>query len=346
MKAIETPKVALVGVGYWGPNILRNLCAADPECVSWVCDKNETRLAHLREHYPDLRMTTDFNQVLADPETHAVALALPPALQHSMALQALAAGKHLFVEKPVALSEKAVREVVDAARHADRFLMAGLIYRYNPMIDRIRELIRAGSLGKIIRFYSRRTGLNLRKKSGNILWMLAPHDLSILTHWFDETIRIRRVSARRVEHRRYEDQAHAQLDLEGMRADIYMSWLDPVKTRRLVVVGTQGVLVYDECAAPRVVKLYRCAATDLGIDASIDELERFVHGLDAPQELIHADGDSAEPLANEMKHFLHCLRNGQTPLTNGREALAITELIETMENSLLRVACPKTAAGA
>ncbi|MDP8223878.1 MAG: Gfo/Idh/MocA family oxidoreductase [Candidatus Lernaella stagnicola] len=327
-------RVAVIGAGYWGPNLIRNLYAVDPDCVSFICDRNQTRLDHLREHYPTLRMTTSIDEVLADADTDAVMLALPPVLHHDTALRALEAGKHLFVEKPLALSVEEAAEVVDAAVRARRQLMVGLVYRFNPMIDRILDVIDAGWLGEITRVYSRRTNLNLREKNSNIIWMLAPHDVSILRHWFGHTPRVESVTAQRIEHEDFEDQAQVRLTVGGVRADLYMSWLDPVKTRRIVVIGTQGLLVYDETHSATAIKLYRNPTPGRELDYPIDQLEMMVRGLGAPFTAVHGDQTPIEPLAHEVQHFLSCLRTGNAPLTNGREALEVTQVIQTIMERL------------
>jgi len=336
MKTSASPKIAVVGAGYWGPKIVRNVLAADPQAVAWVCDRQTERLNEIKQRHPEVEVTTDYEQILADPDVDAVMLALPPVLHYEMAMRALRAGKHLFVEKPMALTLAQVQEIAETAKQAQRVLMIGLTYRYHRMIDRIAEAIREGRLGKLVKAYSRRTNFNRKEIPGSVVWMLAPHDVSIFRYWFGQSPQQASADLRCVKHGDVEDEALIDLEFDGGAiGHIYFSWLDPVKTRRLVVVGSERALVYDEMADSATCGICRVDLQPSAWPSDFAELDDVLSGLPAPEETIRLD-DCPEPLGDECRHFLYCLKSGDEPKTGGREAMAVTAVIEQLLDNVRR----------
>jgi len=324
----EATRLAVVGAGYWGPKIIRNLVAIDADCLAWVCDIDQAALDGVKRDHPGIRTTLDFSEILKDPETDAVMLALPPDLHHDFALRALEAGKHLFVEKPMALTTREVREIVRYAGDAGLLLMVGLTYRYNVMIQRIGRVIREGHLGSIRSVFSRRTNLNHRPKHTSVIWSLAPHDVSILQNWFGSGPVELRARAERKRHPKFVDAAQIQLDFEnGVSAHLDLSWVEPGKTRRIAVVGSEKTLVYDEISAPFSLYLYENG--EGGAGDSWDAVEALVR-YGSPVEEIDEPPNLPEPLSNECRHFLECLASGKTPLTDGRCAIEVTRVIQAI----------------
>ncbi|MCB9477839.1 MAG: Gfo/Idh/MocA family oxidoreductase [Deltaproteobacteria bacterium] len=317
-----------MGVGYWGPNILRNLTRLAPERVRWVCDADADRLDDIRREY-DIRTTTDLSDLLDDPDTNALMLALPPQLHHSVALRALEAGKHLFVEKPMALSLGQVREVVRVAEERGRLLMVGLTYRYNLAIDQIGAILASGRVGPVREVYSTRTGLNLRSKHANVIWALAPHDVSILAHWFGGVPERVRSKTRCVKHSGIEDVAEIEMDFAGgVSAKIGLSWIDPQKKRHIVVIGARGAVVYDEIAAHDRIDIYSPQALRFDWDGESTVAAPRIVGT--PEQTYELGMQYEEPLLGECRHFLECLDTGRPPLTGGRESVEVTKVIQAI----------------
>ncbi len=331
MSNSSSPQIAVVGAGHWGPNIVRNLLALAPQSVRWVCDTDPARLDFVRAQAGGACLTTDLEEVLRDPATDAVMLALPPSQHHAAAMRSLTAGKHLFVEKPMALALAQVEQIVRAADQAQRLLMIGLTYRYHPVIDRIGEILRAGAVGRVRAIYSRRANHNDRPRACGVVWMLAPHDVSILRHWLGVLPRQARA---RLEHGGsgdFNDEASIELlHPGGVGAHLAFSWRGPDKTRRIVIEGEERVLLYDEVAAPAAFAIYRHPSPDRPWNGDFDRLAAALPTLGAPLERVDCAAQFVEPLRRECAHFLDCLRTGGKPLTNGAHAAEVTRIIQAV----------------
>ncbi|MBZ0270932.1 Gfo/Idh/MocA family oxidoreductase [bacterium] len=344
MTSLPWPRVAVVGAGYWGPNLVRNLLRIDSGAVAAVCDLDEARLAALRNAFPGVRTTASLNDIVTAPDIDAVMLALPPGLHVETGLRVLAAGKDLFVEKPVALDVEGVFRLTEAARRGGRVFMAGFTYLYNPMINALGERIAAGELGSVRAAHSRRVNLNTRRKHMNVVWALAPHDVAIFQSWFGgEPSGVSGLISRERDAR-FADVADVGMDFAGgVRTSIRLSWLAPTKTRRLIVVGERRVAVYDETAAAHRVDLYE---NNAGADADIEALDgRLLDALGAPVDAIEAAGGMEEPLGVECRHFLECVRDRTDPRTGGAEALAVTRTVERLLEAGRHLS-PRAAVGA
>ena len=245
---MERPvNIAVVGLGYWGPNVLRNLQELEEAEVSYVCDPRREPLDQALRRYPTLKRAFDLERVLADPTVEAVALCTPVGTHYELAARALAAGKHVFVEKPLAGSSSEALELVETARAADLVLMPGHTFLYSPPVTLSRELIQSGELGDIYFITTSRVNLGLHQSDVSVVWDLAPHDFSILRYWLGEVpIRVSAVSRSCV----VEGTADvAFIDLEyasGTIAHVEIAWLAPSKLRRTAVVGSEKMLVYDD----------------------------------------------------------------------------------------------------
>lgn len=322
-------RVAVVGTGYWGVNHVRVFeNDADAELVA-VCDPAAKALARARRLAPRAAHIERFADVLANDRVDAVVLATPAVTHADLACQALAAGKHVLVEKPLALTAADGQRVADAARDAQRTLMIGHLMIYHAAVDRIRALVDAGELGELFYLYAARVNLGRLRTDENALWSFAPHDVSMIDSLLGELPVS--VAAR--------GQAYLQPDIEdvvfvtmkfagGQMAHVHLSWLDPHKERKLTVVGSQKMVVFDD-VSPEKLRIY-----DKGYDRP-PEFTQFDEYLTLRQGDVHIPYLSMqEPLAVECRHFLDCIRSGEEPRTGATSALRVVQVLAAAQRSL------------
>lgn len=324
-------KVGVLGAGYWGPKLIRNFQEIPSADMAIVCDLREDRLAHIRELYPTTRVTTDYRDVLRS-DVEAVAVATPIPTHHRLAKEALLAGKHVLVEKPLTANSEEAEDLVNLAEQRGLTLMVGHTFEYNPAVEYLRNLIANGELGRIYYINATRVNLGIFQPDINVVWDLAPHDVSILT--FILGMLPVNVSARGAAYVRpkIHDVAYLTLHFPNeVMADIRVSWLDPCKIRRITVVGSKKMVVYDDVEPTEKIKIY-----DKGVDVPpySDTLEEF--------HLSYRYGDittpaipNVEPLRVECEHFLHCIRTGERPRSDGRDGLEVVRILEAATRSLL-----------
>jgi UDP-2-acetamido-3-amino-2,3-dideoxy-glucuronate N-acetyltransferase len=326
--------VALVGLGYWGKNLLRAFALTPTACLTLLCDVDGEACMRAAAEHPRLRTTSDYAQVLASPDVDGVLLATPPSAHHGMALAALRAGKHVWVEKPLALSARAGRELVDAAAAAGLVLFVDETFLYDPLVREMKRLIDGGALGEVCRLSFERLGMGRIRRDSNVWWNSAPHDLSILFHLVPRRL----VRAQLHQHAYLQpgiaDMAVCDLELEGgVSAHVHVSWLHPEKTAKVIVIGRERMLSYEGRFGKRGLVLYDYALGPMGTDAGngrapIVPIERF-----AAQPLEVPAGD--EPLALAAAHFVESARTGTEPLTSGARSLRVVEALEAAEHGTI-----------
>jgi len=315
--------LAVLGIGYWGPNLLRNFSQIDGVTVAAVCDADTARLAYIHQRYPGPRLIEDYRDVLADPSIDAVVVALPAKLHYKIAMEALEAGKHVFVEKPLALSSEECLQLIHMAEKRDRVLMVGHTFEYNPAVNVLKEEVEKGALGEIRYINSQRLNLGKIRQDVNAMWNLAPHDISIILYILQQEPLA--VSARGVSYIQdgIEDVVFIDLVFEsGARAHIHVSWLDPVKVRRMTVVGNKKMAVFDDMEENKL-KIY-----DEGIDMFGGEVSYRRGDVAVPSI------DLREPLNIECSHFIHCITNHEKPRTDGHDGFRVTKVLEAAQESL------------
>lgn len=324
------PKIAVVGMGYWGPKIVRNLVSLYPGALVRVCDANREMLDRIVRIHPGLPVTTDIEKVLDDAEVQAVMLALPPTMHYPISMTVLNAGKDLFVEKPAALDLARVDKMVEKAAKNKRIFMVGHIYMYHGVICAIAKFLAEGKAGEVRQIFSWRTNLNLRQKNANILWSLLPHDISIARLWLHKHPEEAFLKTEKVSHVEYEDRARVVLRYPGGAVmNICLSWVDPVKTRRICVVGEKGVFVYDEIENPSSFYFYRNTDSEpWPLDP--EEAQARLIELGAPDEILKPEGPFSEPLAEEVRHFVKAIETRQPPPTSGEEALEVGRVMQAV----------------
>lgn len=334
--------VALVGLGYWGPNLARNFAALEGAEVTALCDVDQKRADSIRRRFcPGARTVGDYRAVAEDPRVDAVVIATPIRSHFEMGSFFLSAGKHVFIEKPLASTVDECRTLIDLATRHDRVLMVGHVFEYNVAVRRIKEYLEKGELGKLFYVYSQRVNLGRIQQDVNALWSFAPHDVSIMNYWLNqEPVR---VSARGFSylHSGIEDVVFLTLEYPGgVGANLHLAWLDPRKVRLMTLVGSKKMLVYDDVSLDAKIRLY---------DKGIAQLDDF---LEAPETFAEFQfqirtGDVviptiqfSEPLQNECQHFIECVATGATPLTDGSSGLRVVRLLEAAERSLKQGGAP------
>ncbi len=329
--------VAQIGCGYWGPNVLRNF-SAQPACwVKFVAEINKERQQYVTANFPRSNVVDDIDAVLADAEVDAVIVATPASSHHAIAKQALEAGKHVFVEKPLATTVRDADELVALAETNGKMLMAGHTFLYNAAVRYAKKLLAEESLGQLYYIYSQRLNLGQVRSDVNAWWNLAPHDVSILLYLMDGELPAS-VSATGVSYIQpgIEDVVFATLKwANGVTGHIHVSWLDPGKIRKMTLVGSRKMVVYDDVSDDKI------TIFDKGVDRVPKIGERMDYDQSGDFQLIHRTGDILlprisfqEPLKTEAAHFLECLRNGTPPLTGPQHARDVVAVLEATQTAL------------
>jgi predicted dehydrogenase len=332
-----TTGVAIVGYGYWGPNLLRNYMELAEADVRWVCDLSDERLEKAALRYPSVGVTTDLSVVLGDPAVDAVVIATPISTHYSLAMRALAEGKHVFVEKPMALSVIECDEMHAAAQAAGRVLMVGHTFVYSPPVRLVKRVIDAGDLGDIYFVTSSRVNLGLHQRDVSVVWDLAPHDLSILQYWLGEAPDSVSVLGRSCINNGIPDVAFMNLHFpSGIVAECEVSWLSPVKLRRTIVVGSKRMLMYDDTENVEKVKIF-----DHGVDYRDPETFGEFQLAYRTGDIVSPKIDGAEPLGTEARHFLECVQTGAEPITDATAGRSVVAALEAAEASLRAGGCER-----
>ena len=327
--------MGVIGYGYWGPNVVRNFVELPDARVGGVSDLRPERLEQVSGRYPAIRTTTDYTELLADPAIDAVAIATPVATHYHLALQALRAGKHVLVEKPLTTSSEQAKRLIDEAARRNLVLMVDHTFVYTGAVRKMKELIEQDSLGKLYYYDSVRVNLGLFQHDVNVLWDLAVHDLSIMDYLLDE--RPCAISAMGAAHipGHPEDIAYLTCLFEsGLIAHFHVNWLAPVKVRRTLVGGDRKMVVYDDLEPSEKVKVY-----DRGITLNNGEREQGIY-----QMLVgYRTGDvwapqlsMAEALQVEARHFIECVEQARQPVSDGHAGLRVVSILEAAARSLSR----------
>jgi predicted dehydrogenase len=322
-------RVGVVGLGYWGPNLVRNLAELPAVELAYFCDLRPDVLDLTSRRYPGVPCTTDLGAVLADTAVDAVVIATPVSTHHSLALRSLEAGKHVFVEKPLASSSSEARSLMEEAERRGLVLMPGHTFLYSPPVVTIRDMIRAGDLGDIYFISMSRVNLGLHQSDVSVAWDLGPHDFSILRYWLDEMpARVSAVS-RSCVIPGIDDVAFVDLEFgSGPLAHVELSWLAPSKLRRTAIVGSRKMVVYDDTSAEPV-RLFDSGVA-IPSPQSFGEFQLSYRTGDIVSPRI----DPQEPLALELQDFCRAVRDGVEPRSSAQLGLDVVSMIEDAERSL------------
>jgi predicted dehydrogenase len=326
--------VAVVGLGYWGPNWVRNFQQGQFAKRIVACDLDETRRAHVSQLYSDLETTSRFEDILSDPDIEGIVVATPVSTHYSMARRALEANKSVLVEKPLATSSQEAEELSKLARERKKILMVGHTFEYSAPVLKMREIIASGELGDVFYVSSVRANLGLFQRDVNVTWDLATHDISIILSLMGGRMP-EAVSCQGESHygNGVEDVAMLTLRFErNIIAFVHVSWLDPDKIRRTTVVGSRKMLVYDDLATQEKIRIYDKGVTAQKYYDTFGDFQFSYRYGDIKIPRI----EEREPLRCECEHFVKCIRTGATPTTDGANGLRVVSVLEAANYSLRR----------
>jgi predicted dehydrogenase len=328
--ASEMPvRAAVIGFGYWGPNLVRNLHELPGMEVAWVCDLRQAALATVERRYPAIPRTSRVSKVLEDPTVDAVVIATPVSTHYDLARDALDAGKHVLVEKPLAGSSAEASNLLDAARDRDLVLMPGHTFLYSPPVTMIHDLIRSGDLGEIYFISTSRVNLGIHQPDVSVVWDLGPHDFSILRLWLGELPSTVAALARGCVTPTTPDVAFIDLTYDsGAIAHVELAWLAPSKLRRTTIVGSRKMVVYDDTSSEPV-RLFDSGA-DLAVPQTFGEYRLSYRTGD----IVSPKVSVTEPLALQLTDFCEAIRNGSAPRSSAEIGLDVVGMIEAVDQSL------------
>lgn len=328
--------VAMVGLGYWGPNLVRNLVSANNANVVALCDLDAKRVEKIRQRFcPKARVVTDPGELAADSQIDAIVMATPIRTHFELGQLFLTSGKHVFIEKPLAQTVAQCQELIDLAERCGLVLMVGHVFEYNVAVQRVKQYLDQGELGQLFYVYSQRVNLGRIQHDINALWSFAPHDISIMNYWLEQEPVC--VAARGFSYLNngVEDVVFVTLEYPGgTGAHLHLGWLDPRKIRLMTLVGSKKMLVYDDVSVEAKIQLY---------DKGIVDLHQFLETPDTfaqfqfqirTGDLVIPTIQFGEPLQTECQHFIDCIQNEQTPLTDGRNGLRVVKVLQAAEQSL------------
>jgi predicted dehydrogenase len=323
--------IGIIGAGYWGPKHIRNFSELPGARATMVADLDERRILAIQAQHPGIRTTTNYRDLLTSPDVDAVVVATPVSTHARLAAEALQAGKHVLVEKPLAATSAEGEDLIRLSKEHGRVLMVGHTFLYNPAVRALRDLAQSGGLGEVFYVHTQRLNLGLFQRDINVIWDLAPHDISILMYVLGESPIAVSASGAAYVQSGIEDVAYIHLAFPSrVRATAHVSWLDPNKVRRITVVGSKKMAVYDDVETLEKIRVY-----DKGVDApppttSFGEFHLSYRYGDIM--IPHLPG--TEPLRLECEHFLDCIQNGRTPLSDGRQGVDVIRILETAHAAL------------
>ncbi len=325
--------VAIIGLGYWGPNLLRNFASIDEWDVRWACDLKESNLAKVRSNYPTIRTTTSMDDVFADDAVDLIAIATPTKTHFPLAKRALDAGKHVFVEKPMASSSAEAEELIALAKKQNKLLFVDHTFAFAGAVRKLKELVESGELGELYYFDSTRINLGLIQPDVNVLWDLAIHDLAMLGQLKDlngiDTV-FAHGSSHHGEHREI---GHLHLSWkDGFDAHVHVSWLSPVKIRQTIIGGTKKMVLFDDIHPSEKLKIY-----DTGVQKRIGEAQPAdpLFPIYRSGDVLIPKLDNTETLKTELLHVLACVNGKDMPIAGATEGLMMLRILEAADRSLV-----------
>src|SRR5580704_5216618 len=331
--------VGVVGCGYWGPNLVRNFKGL-PNChLKAMCDVSEARLKHMKSLYSDVEGVTDFDHLVNGVGLDAVVVAAPVKHHFPLAKAALLAGKHTLIEKPMAASSAECEELIEIAQSKGLVLMVGHTFLYSAAVRKIAEIVQAGDIGEIRYINSRRLNLGLFQKDINVAWDLAPHDISIILHILEEFPLVVNCQGNAHLTAGMEDVTNISLSFRHKRfATIQSSWLEPRKVREMTIAGTRRMIVYDDLETHEKIRIYDTRVERPPHHDTFADFHYSYHYGDSYIPYIKQE----EPLKAECQHFLECIEEGITPLTDGHKGLELVKILEAASTSLKNRGAPVT----
>lgn len=334
-------RVGAIGYGYWGPNLIRNFAELPDSTLCAVAEMDQSRLVEVQRRYPHVYTTRNY-QDLFSQQLDAVVIATPPHTHCAIVRDCLQHGLHCLVEKPLTLTSADAQTLVQIAEEQKRILMVGHTFEYNPAVRALKEMIKSGELGEIQYIDAVRVSLGLFQRHLNVIWDLAPHDISILLYLLDAMpVSVSALGTACVQNG-VEDVAYLSLRFpDDILTHIRLSWLDPCKTRRITVVGSQKMVIYDDVEPQEKIKVYDKGVKIIRHTDTFGEFQFAYHYGDIVSPYIRLE----EPLRLECSHFLECIREGKQPQTDGHNGLRVVQILEAAQQSLRSHGAPINTTG-
>lgn len=323
--------VGVIGAGYWGPNLIRNFQQINRSNVLMVSDLNAERLNYIQSLYPAIETTTDYKDVINNPEIDAVAIATPVFTHKTFALEAMEQDKHVFVEKPMAPSAADAQAMINLSDQKELCLMVGHTFEYNSAVIKIKEIIDSGELGEIYYINSQRLNLGLFQQDINVVWDLAPHDISMILYWLGKEPKyITTMGASHINPKIQDIATMSMVFENNLIAFVQCSWLDPNKIRKITLVGSKKMLVYDDIETNNKIWIF---------DKGVEKPEHYDTFAEFQYSYRYGDIsipkiDSQEPLKMELTDFVDSIENGKQPKTDGRNGLRVVKILEAAQHSI------------
>ncbi|MEW5945083.1 MAG: Gfo/Idh/MocA family oxidoreductase [bacterium] len=336
-KPKEDVRIAVIGAGYWGKNLVRSFYGVEGGRLAAVCDVAPGAFSSLKRLYRDVRYVRDYGEVISSGDVDAVVVATPAELHYRMAMDALRAGKHVLVEKPLSLKSGDCRRLIAEAEKRKLILMAGHTFLYNDAVNAVKGLIDSGELGEVYYIYAQRLNLGVVRRDVDVVWNLAPHDVSIICMWLGEVPGSVSARGRTYLQRGIHDVAFVDLYFGGeVFAHVHVSWLDPGKVRAITIVGSRKMAVYDDVSPDAKVRVYDKGISVRNLRERLGDYDDFgkFQLITRAGDLVVPKIDFREPLQVESAHFVECVREGRRPLTDGRNGLDVVRVLEAAQRSL------------
>jgi predicted dehydrogenase len=327
--------IAVVGAGAWGKNHIRVFSEISNVRLKYVCDQDSTKLGALKKTYPQTKMVEDLKPILEDPEVRGVVVASSALSHYSLSKDLMQAGKDVLVEKPMALSVKDAEEMIEISEKRKRILMVGHLLIYHPVVDRLKEMVMSGELGKIYYIYTQRVNLGIIRQDENALLSFAPHDVSVILYFLEEEPVTVTACGESYIQKGIEDVAFLGLQFsDGKMANIHLSWLDPHKLRKITIVGSKKMAVFDDMEVSEKLKVYDKGVKNLSYDTYGEYLSLRFGDITIPSIKM------TEPLRAEAEHFIHSMESGKEPKTGGRDGLKVVKILMAAQESLKKKGFP------
>ncbi len=327
--------IAVVGAGAWGRNHIRVFSEIPEVNLKYICDKDYSKLSILQRSYPNSHMIEEIKPIIEDEEVRGVVISSSAVSHFPLAKEFLLANKDVLVEKPMALSEEDAKEMIDLARKRDRILMVGHLLIYHPVVEKLKDMIISGELGKIYYVYTQRVNLGVIRQDENALWSFAPHDLSIILYLFGEKPVMVSAHGESYLQKGIEDVVFLSLRFsDGKMANIHMSWLDPHKIRRITIVGSKKMVVFDDMETSEKLKIYDKGVKTVSYDTYGEYLSLRFGDITIPSIKM------TEPLRVEAEHFINCIKTRERPKTDGQDGLEIVRLLLAAQESMEKKGVP------
>jgi len=335
-------KIGVIGCGYWGPNLIRNMLKVAGCQVVAVADKRPDRLEAVKCLNPGMKVTTSARELVESDHIDAIVIATPISTHFELAKACVTQGKHVLIEKPMTTTVADARELIHLAQEMGRVLMVDHTFIYSGAVRKLRDIIDSGELGEIYYYDSVRLNLGLFQPDVNVLWDLAPHDFSLLTYLLDKKpihVSAQGSSPVRWNGWKQESIAYVTVELEGgVLAHFHLNWLSPVKLRRTLIGGSRRMVIYDHLDSDNQVKIF-----DKGVEI-LEDRERYKALVQyRTGDLLVPKVDQTEALETACRHFIHCIETGEKPITDGYAGLRVVELLETAERSIKKASSIKEA---